>query len=98
MLKRYITILVLSIVVVIFAVQNVGQVDIQLLMLTFHTSLSLIIILTFFIGALLTLALAFYEIRKRNRKISDLTNQIKQLENEPSPYQTSQGEPGDSQS
>jgi uncharacterized integral membrane protein len=85
MLKRYIIILILSIIIVIFAVQNVEKVNVQLMMFNFNASLSLLIILTFFAGAILSLALTFQEIRKRNRTISDLKAEMPKQE-EPETY------------
>ncbi|MEX0988529.1 MAG: LapA family protein [Bacteroidales bacterium] len=77
MLKRYILILITTVLVVIFAVQNVGMADIKLWFFDTSASLSLIIILTFVLGALVTLLFAFQEIRKRNKKIGDLEDKIK---------------------
>ncbi len=72
MLKRYIIILIITILVVIFAIQNADLVYIKLWFFDLDASLSLIIILTFAAGALITLALALYEIRKAKRRISEL--------------------------
>lgn len=76
MLKRYIVILVFSILVVIFAVQNVDQVAVKLWMFNFDASLSLIIIITLAVGALLTLLFTYREIRSRDKQISELNERI----------------------
>ncbi len=75
MLKRYIAILLITILVVIFAIQNVETVNIKLWFIELNTSLSLLIILTFATGALITLALALYEIGRGKRRISELEDQ-----------------------
>lgn len=77
MLKRYLVILVISILIVIFAVQNVEKVAIKLWMFDANASLSLIIILTFTVGALVTLLLAFQEILHRNKRIRKLEDELK---------------------
>ena len=82
MLKRYITILIISILIVIFAVQNVEKVAIKLWMFDVDASLSLIIILTFAIGALITLLLFFHEIRYRNKRIRKLEEDLKSAKKE----------------
>jgi len=80
MLKRYIVILLFSILVVIFAVQNVDKVAVQLWMLSFDASLSLIIILTLALGALITLLFTFREIKIRDREIRDLSQRLEKYE------------------
>jgi uncharacterized integral membrane protein len=75
MLKRYIVTLIIIILVVIFAVQNVDTVRMKLWFFDLDASLSLVIILTFAAGGLVTLVLAMYELNKRNRKISELEKQ-----------------------
>ncbi len=82
MLKRYIIILIMSVLIVIFAVQNVGKVDIKLWFLDLNASLSLVIILTFAVGALTTLLLVFQQLLYRNRKISKLESELKKLKKE----------------
>jgi uncharacterized integral membrane protein len=82
MLKRYIIILIILILIVIFAVQNVEKVAIKLWIFDVNASLSLIIILTFTIGALVTLLPAFQEIRNRSKKISTLENALKSAKKE----------------
>lgn len=79
MLKRYITILVIAIIVVIFAVQNVTQVAIKLWFFDLEASLSLIIILTFTLGAVLTILFSLNEFRKKNKKIGQLETKIADL-------------------
>jgi uncharacterized integral membrane protein len=71
MLKRYIIILIITVLVVIFALQNAGQVHIKLWFFDLDASLSLIIILMFAAGALITLGLALFEIGKAKRRISE---------------------------
>ncbi|MCF8226273.1 MAG: LapA family protein [Bacteroidales bacterium] len=80
MLKRYLIILITSILIVIFAVQNVDQVEVSLWLFDVNASLSLLIIITLFIGALVTLLLAYHEIRNRNQKIRDLENKLRESE------------------
>jgi len=92
MLKRYIVILLLSILIVVFAIQNADTVVIHLLMFKANASLSFIIILTFFIGALITLVLALQEIRRRNRRISELEDQLKEFNKENSSAEPPPGE------
>ena len=82
MLKRYIVILIIFILLVIFAVQNVEKVAIKLWLFDINASLSLIIILTFTIGALVTLLPAFREIKDRSKKISTLENALKSAKKE----------------
>ncbi len=72
MLKRYLFILLIISLVVIFAVQNVEKVTIRLWVVNVNASLSLIIIITLAIGALVAAILAYQEIRSRNRKIKEL--------------------------
>lgn len=79
MLKRYIVILITSILVVIFAVQNVETVEIRLWMFDLNASLSLIIILAFTVGTLITLLFAYPEIRYRDKKISMLEKENKEI-------------------
>lgn len=79
MLKRYIVILITSILVVIFAVQNVETVEIRLWMFDLKASLSLIIILAFTVGTLVTLLFSYPEIRYRTKKISRLEKEIKEV-------------------
>lgn len=67
--------LLITILVVIFAIQNVETVNIKLWFFELDTSLSLLIILTFAAGALIALALALYEIGRGKRRISELENQ-----------------------
>lgn len=77
MLKRYIILLIITVLVVIFAIQNVEPVQIKLWFFDLDASLSLIIILTFALGALIALLLALYETDKRKRRISELEKQVK---------------------
>lgn len=98
MLKRYIVILITSILIVIFAVQNVEKVAIKLWMFDVDASLSLIIILTFTIGALVTLLLAFQEIRYRNKRISALEDELRSSKKKSSSGQPVTGEFNDKQS
>lgn len=77
MLKRYIIILIITVLVAIFAIQNVETVQIKLWFFKLDASLSLIIILMFAAGALLALALALFETDKRKQRISELEEQIK---------------------
>jgi len=79
MLKRYITILVIAIIVVIFAVQNVTQVSVKLWFFDVEASLSLIIILTFTLGAVLSILFSLNEIRKKNKKVGQLETKIADL-------------------
>lgn len=98
MLKRYIVILITSILIVIFAVQNVEKVAIKLWMFDVNASLSLIIILTFTIGALITLLLAFQEIRYRSKRIKALEKELKSDSKISSSGETESGEFKDTQS
>lgn len=98
MLKRYIIILIISILIVVFAVQNVEQVAIKLWMFDVDASLALIIILTFSIGALITLLLAFHEIRYRSKKISKLESELKSAKMKSSSENSKPGEFNDKQS
>lgn len=77
MLKRYIIILIITVLVAIFAIQNVETVQIKLWFFNLDASLSLIIILMFAAGALLALALALFETDKRKQRISELEEQLK---------------------
>jgi len=98
MLKRYIVILITSILIVIFAVQNVEKVAIKLWMFDLDASLSLIIILTFTIGALVTLLLAFQEIMYRNKRIRKLEDELKSVQKKSSSGEPVSGEFNDKQS
>jgi uncharacterized integral membrane protein len=97
MLKRYIIILIILILIVIFAVQNVEKVAIKLWMFDVNASLSLIIILTFTIGALVTLLPAFREIRYRRKKISTLEDALKSAKKENGTKDSFSGEINDKQ-
>jgi uncharacterized integral membrane protein len=77
MLKRYIIILIITVLVAIFAIQNVETVQIRLWFFKLDASLSLIIILMFAAGALLALALALFETDKRKQRISELEEKLK---------------------
>jgi uncharacterized integral membrane protein len=77
MLKRYIIILIITVLVAIFAIQNVETVQIKLWFFKLDASLSLIIILMFAAEALLALALALFETDKRKQRISELEEQLK---------------------
>lgn len=77
MLKRYIVILIITVLVVVFALQNADQVSIKLWFFDLDASLSLIIILMFAAGALISLILALFEIGKVKRRISELKEQDK---------------------
>lgn len=92
MLKRYIIILVTSILIVIFAVQNVDKIGIRLWMFDVQASLSLVIIVTLSAGALVTLLFSYQEIRDRNKKIRELE---KKLKNSEKSYTTEGYNPGD---
>jgi ABC-type uncharacterized transport system permease subunit len=61
-------------------------------------SLSLIIILTFTIGALVTLLLAFQEIRYRNKRIKTLEVELKSIKKKSSSGNPVSGEFNDTQS
>jgi len=98
MLKRYIIILIISILIVVFAVQNVEQVAIKLWMFDVDASLALIIILTFSIGALITLLLAFHEIRYRSKKISKLESELRSAKMRSSSENSNSGEFNDKRS
>lgn len=76
MLKRYITILVISILVVIFAIQNVEPVAINLWVVDVNASLSLIIIISLTVGALLTLLFAYQELSRRRKRIVELEKKL----------------------
>ncbi|MCF8346353.1 MAG: LapA family protein [Bacteroidales bacterium] len=78
MLKRYILILLTTILIVIFAVQNVEKVHIKLWVFDLHASLSLIIILTFAVGAIITILFTFWEIRSRNAQIKKLEKRLQE--------------------
>jgi uncharacterized integral membrane protein len=97
MLKRYILILITTILIVIFAVQNVEKISIKLWVFDLHASLSLIIILTFSIGALITILFTFWEIRSRNVQIKKLEKQLQKQPGEDSFDSLLEGEPTDSE-
>ncbi len=78
MLKRYILILITTVLIVIFAVQNVEKINIKLWVFDLHASLSLIIILTFAVGAIITILFTFWEIRSRNVQIKKLEKRLKE--------------------
>jgi len=77
MLKRYIIILITTILIVLFAIQNVEKVDIKFLMFDVSASLSLLMIITLALGALVTLLLSYQEIRLRNQKIKKLEKKLR---------------------
>jgi uncharacterized integral membrane protein len=95
MLKRYILILITTILIVIFAVQNVEKISIKLWVFDLHASLSLIIILTFSIGALITILFTFWEIRSRNVQIKKLEKQLQKQPGKDSFDSLLEGEPTD---
>lgn len=84
MLKRTIIVLIILILIVIFAVQNVEKVAIKLWMFDVNASLSVIIILTFTIGALATMLPSLQEIRHLKKRIRTLEGELKSAKKESS--------------
>jgi uncharacterized integral membrane protein len=85
----YIIVLLLSIILVVFALQNASPVELKILSFKFSISLSLLVILSFAVGALLSFLLSlsgFFkmksEIKKKNRKLQ----QMKEEKSEPKSF------------
>lgn len=83
MQKRDLVIIIfLSLLIVIFATQNAVKVTVYLWIVQFESPLSLIIIGSLVIGALVTWLSLLMELRKRKKKIDKKDQIIKELKEE----------------
>ncbi|MDA3954745.1 MAG: lipopolysaccharide assembly protein LapA domain-containing protein [Bacteroidales bacterium] len=80
--RDIIIVIILSLLVVIFATQNAEVVNVQLWIVKFKSSLSLIIIASLIIGALISWLFILKELRKRKKAIVEKNSIIKKLKEE----------------
>ena len=80
MLFLFIVALTISILAVIFALQNAGLVSINFLIWSFKGSLALVLLLSFAAGAMSVLLILFPQVIKKSFNISKLEKKIKDLE------------------
>lgn len=93
----YIIVLIISIFLVIFAIENAEPVDVQFFNYQFTISLSLLIVLSIAIGTILSFIFSFSgflrmknKIKKKDAEIKNLKQEINKKENE-----IEKEEPGD---
>jgi uncharacterized integral membrane protein len=67
-MKYFLTVIIIGGLIVIFAVQNAGPAKVRLLFWEFDISLTLLVSITFIIGAILGMTIAFLYSRKRASK------------------------------
>lgn len=80
MQKGVIFSLILSVLVVIFALQNTDPVTLRLWFWSFETSLALLVIVMLVLGALLGYALLLPAIYRKNKLIRDKDGKLRQAE------------------
>jgi uncharacterized integral membrane protein len=80
--RDLIIIIFLSLLIVIFATQNAVKVTVYLWIVEFESPLSLIIIGSLVLGALVTWLSLLMELRKRKKKIDKKDQMIKELKDE----------------
>ncbi len=74
-----IVILLVATVLVIFAVQNSHEIEIKLLFRKVNVSLSLALLISVFIGVIMTLIYSISFLQKKNKVIKDLKGRINEL-------------------
>jgi len=95
LIKQYVPLIIILLVatfLVMFAVQNSHAVDIKLLFRTFNISLSLALLISVFIGVILTLIYSIGFILEKNKTIKNLKAQLKELKNTLEQYDSSMEE------
>ena len=80
--RNIVIVLFLSLLIVIFATQNAVKVTVHLWIGQFESPLSLIIIGSLVLGALITWLALLMELRKRKKKIDKCNQTIKELKEE----------------
>lgn len=80
--RDFIIVVFLSLLIVIFATQNAQEVTVKLWITKFNSPLSLIIIGSLFIGAIISWAFMFSELRKRKKKIDKKDQDLNHLKEE----------------
>lgn len=78
MLKTYIAILLLSIFIVLFALQNAEPVWVYLWAWSIKSPLSLVIIFSMAIGTVLSFLVSFIEFRKMRKLVQEKKEEIKE--------------------
>jgi len=71
--------LILSLILVVFALQNAADTAVKLWFWDFHSSLSLLLLVAFGIGTLLGIIFSWPSIKKKNKKITEKDKKIAQL-------------------
>ncbi len=79
MQRNLIIALILSIILVVFALQNAADTAVKLLFWDFHSSLSLLLLVAFGIGTLIGIIFSWPSIKKKNKKIAEKDKKIAQL-------------------
>jgi len=80
--RGFIIVLFLSLLIVIFATQNAQQVTVHLWVVKFESPLSLLIIGSLVLGALITWLSLVFELRKRKKIITKKNQELKHLKDE----------------
>ena len=80
--RDLILIIFLSLLIVIFATQNAQEVAVQLWIVKFNSPLSLVIIGSLVLGALVSWLSMLVELRKRKKQIAKKTKEINHLKEE----------------
>ncbi len=74
-----ILILFIATILVIFAVQNSHEIAIKLIFRTVNVSLSLALLISVFIGVIMTLIYSISLLQKKNKKIKEMKTHISEL-------------------
>ena len=82
MQTKYIAALVFSVFVVVFTLQNVNNVSVQLLAWEMKISIALLVIAIFFLGGVSAIIFSSANMFKKARKIKELETEIGLLKNE----------------
>ena len=88
MQKTFIAVLLISVAVVIFALQNSSAVTVRIGIWNFDASLSLVILASLTLGALVSFLFSLITIHKKNKTIREKEHEIRALQNkrsEPEP-------------
>lgn len=80
--RDLVLIIFLSLLIVIFATQNAQEVAVQLWIVKFNSPLSLVIIGSLVLGALVSWLSMLVELRKRKKQIAKKTKEINHLKEE----------------
>ncbi len=79
MQKLLIVILVTIILVLMFALQNPGEAELKFAFWEFTTPPALIVLVSVFLGIIIGMAFVYPTIRKRNKKIDKLSNNLQEF-------------------